>query len=222
MLKPRRKLSRRQIKQDKLVTYYLQATDFINRNSKLVLTGVIGFVVVVVLVTMILRSKHQANLAASGILAEAMLYYQMEDYDKAIPILEKVVKNYSGTRNAGLATFYLANCYYYKNNYRNAKKYYQKYFDDYHSMPLLSSSALAGIAACLETQGKFLEAAQYYHKSATKFSKLYNAPEYLFLAALCYSKVGKTNQAKTLLKKLIDNYPDAPNKTDAQLLLAYL
>ncbi len=222
MLKPKRRLTRREIKEDKLVTYAYKVTDFFNKNSKLV-TGVgIALVLVAIIAVMMVRSKKQAEQLASAKMAEAMIYYDQMNYDKAIPVLKEVIDKYDGTKSAGFATFYLANSYFNKKEYNKAIQYYQKYLDDYGDDDLMASSSLAGIASCLDAQGKTEAAAQKFEEAAKKYPKVYSAPDNLFNAALAYQKLGKKDQARRILEEIKKKYPNAYIKDDVEMLLAQL
>ncbi len=221
-MKAKRHLTRREIKEDKLVTYTYKVTDFINQNNKLVTGVVVGILVVAALVFFMMRSKTQANQMASSKLAEAMMYYESLNYDKAIPILKEVVDKYDGTHSAGFATFYLANSYYNKKDYKNALNYFNKYLKDYGDDDIMASASLAGIASCLDVQGKHLEAAKEFEKAAKKYSKVYSAPDNLFNAALCYQKAGKKEEARRVLEIIKEKYPKAYVLNDVELLLSQL
>ena len=221
-MKAKRRLTRREIKEDKLVTLTYKVTDFVNENNKLVTGVIVGVLVVAALIFFMARSKTQANQMASAKLAEAMMYYETLNYDKAIPILKDVIDKYDGTQSAGFATFYLANSYYNKKDYKDALTYFKKYLKDYGSDDLMASASIAGVASCLDAQGKDLEAAGEFEKAAKKYPKVYSAADNLFNAALCYQKAGKIDQAKRVLQLIKTKYPKAYVSNDVELLLSQL
>ena len=145
MLRPKRRLKRREIKEDKFVTFVARWTDFFNENGKYVVMGLGAVVLLVVIVYFMAVSKRDANLSASGGLLRATDFYNQNQYDAAIPILQNVVDSYSGTPNAGVAVYYLATSYYAKENYSEAKRNFKLYIDDYGDNPLFVSSANAGL-----------------------------------------------------------------------------
>ena len=222
MMKAKRRLTRREIKEDKLVTYTYKVTDFLNKNSKLV-TGVgVAIVLIAIVAVMMVRSKKQAEQLASAKMAEAMIYYDQMNYDKAIPLFKDVIDKYDGTKSAGFATFYLANSYFNKKEYDKAKTYYKKYLDDYGDDDLMASSSLAGIASCLDAQGKTEAAAQKFLEAAHKYPRVFSAPDNLFNAALAYQKLGQKDKARTILEEIRKKYPKAYIKDDVEMLLAKL
>lgn len=222
MLKPRRRLTKKQIKEDKLVTYYFKAIDFINYNSKIVFGALIGVIAIVALLYLYNWSKKNAEMSASLELTKAREELKSSQSEKAIDILRSMINNYSGTKSAGRGVFHLANVMYSQGNYAEAFNYYKKYIDDYDDDPILSSSSYSGMGACMEQQEEFLKAADYYKKGAQKYSKNFEAPQQLMAAARCYKLANNRAQAEKMYQNVIDKYPDSAQKRDAELYLSEL
>ncbi|MDQ7052706.1 MAG: hypothetical protein Q9P14_07395 [candidate division KSB1 bacterium] len=71
MLKAKRKIKKKEIKQDKFVTYYFKTLDFYNQYKKEVHYGLIGLVAIFVLGFYIVNSKKAAEQKAAVELARA-------------------------------------------------------------------------------------------------------------------------------------------------------
>ncbi len=222
MLQPKKKLKRKQIKEDKLMTNINNAINFFNENSKIITMALLGVVIVVVIGFFVIKSKRDANIAASGRLIMAIDQFHANNYDQAIPQLLDITQRFDGTENAGYACFYLANAYYAKGNYTEAKKYFNTYIDDYGDNKLFESAALAGIAACYAQEGNKEQAASYYQQAAKKNPELYTAADYLFSAAQNYVELNQKETAKQLLQKIVDDYSKSEKTNEAKLLLAQL
>ncbi len=222
MLKARKRITKRQIKEDKFVTFYFKTQDFIKRNMNKVLIGA-GAIVALILITMlILQSKRTAELSASVKLAEANSKLMRGELQPAIDILINMSEDYSGTRSAAHGVYLLAYSYYQKGEFENALKYFRKYLDDYGDDPILTSAAYSGLGASLEQLGRFQEAAQNYEKAALKYSNHFNAPQQLMDAARCYRLVNRYADAKRCYEKLIEKYPNSALKNEAEMFLAKL
>jgi TolA-binding protein len=141
---------------------------------------------------------------------------------QTIDILLNMSENYSGTKSASKAIYLLAYTYFQKGEYENAMTYFNKYLNDYADDPILSSAAYSGLGACLEQQGKFLEAARWYENGATKFADHYNAPQQFMNAGRCYKLDNRTADARKCYETVIEKYPDSGFKGDAELFLAEL
>ncbi len=227
MLKPKKKLTRREIKQDKLVTTYFKVYDRIYESRRAVFTviGIIALVLVIYLLyTNNLRSENQQAMTQLG---RVFPLYDEGDYAKAISGipernifgLEDIVRNYGGTETGNLASFYLANSYYHLGD--NDKSY--EYFDRFRSRdPLLRASALAGKAAIHETRGEHSQAAELFEQAALRFGKTAITPENLKHAGRNYFQAGSATKAIEVLEKLKEEYPESAHARDVDLLLAQI
>lgn len=219
MLKPKKRLTKRQLKEDKLVTYYFKVTDYIHENRRTLGTAIgVAALVIVGLVVFISNTRQKESEAAVQF-AQARVKYAEQDYQAAIDLLRNLVDNYGGTDKARLGQFYLANAYYEQGNYEAAEKYYRAFLDD-GGDKLLESSALAGVAACLEQKGAYAEAADYYQQAAEKYDDVVLAPHHLYDAARCYELAGNQTAAQKVLRRILEEYPDSGIKNEAELLLA--
>jgi TolA-binding protein len=220
MLKPKKKLTRREMKQDKLVTAWFKVYDYLERHTREIFYVIVGITVVAAAIFFLQRSKAQAEQDASAEFARAKSGYAKQSYAAAIDILKNVVSNYSGTKSAGLATIYLANAYMQTKDYANAETYYQKYLDDDDSDPILSMAAAAGLAATHEERGNYAQAAKFYEDAANEHDNSYKAPQLLMNAGRCFKLAGEPAGARRVLQKLIDKYQKSDLVDEAKLLLA--
>ncbi len=222
MLKPAKRLTKKQIKEDKLVTTYFRAMDYIKQNQKIVTIGVAAVVIITSLLILFARSKRNAEKYAAVELTKARVAIQQNNIDSATDILTSLVNNYSGTRNAGRAVYYLGNINYGKGDYDAALSYFENYIDDYKDNDILTSSAYSGLAACHEQRGNYLEAAKIYESAVDKFPKHFEAPEQLMSAARCYRLANVKNKAQEMYQRIIDHYPDSDFKKDAEIYASML
>ena len=120
MLKPRKRLTKREIKEDPLVTKYIQVKQFWLNHSKefSIIFGVITVVVIVGFLMM--RSKKSAEIKANSKLVIPEMYYHFNNYEQSMPELKTIIDQYPGTHSAGMAVFFLANAYYYQGEYDEA------------------------------------------------------------------------------------------------------
>ena len=219
MLKAPKKLTKRQIKEDKFVTFYLQAQDYLNQHARNILMGT-GVVVILIVASVIFsKTRAQKEQSSSVELTKGRIEYSTGNYSAAIDILKNLIDVYGNTTSGKAGIFYLADAYFQSGNYVNAEKYFQKYLDEADN-DILSPSAMSGLAACFEQEGNYEMAAQKYRESADKYSKGFQAPENYYNAARCYKLAGNVAEAKILLEKLIDQYPNSTYKNKAEISLA--
>ena len=221
MLKPRKRLTKRQIKEDKFVTFTLKAQDYLVENSRKILSA--AGVVVALIVAVFIYSQKQATKEENAVvdLKKAKINYFAKNYDSAINILKNQVDNFGGTKSSKEGTFFLASAYYETRNYVQAENYFRQFLksgDD----PILKVSAMAGVAACLEERKNYNEAAKMYREAAEKYSNSFSAPQNLYDAARCYVLAEQKDKAREVLNKLIADYSSSNIKNNAEVLLAEL
>jgi len=222
MLKPHKKITKRQIKEDPLVTYYFKTLDFMREHAQKFYIGTIAVLVLIFLSIMFAKSKRNAELNASEALTKANYELSQNKTQEAIDILLNMVDNYSGTKSAAKGVYLLGKAYYEKGSYEKAQMYFQRYIDDYGDDPILIGGAYSGLGASLEQQDKFLEAAQIYEKGAKKLANNFLAPRLWMKAGRCYQRANEISKAKACYKTVIDKYAESELKTDAELYLAKL
>ncbi|MCH7827295.1 MAG: hypothetical protein IIC75_04885, partial [Bacteroidetes bacterium] len=135
MLKKKKKLTKKTIKEDKLVTSFNNALAFIDEyRSKIMLYGGIVLVTVVLIIFFVNRNI-QLNQQAGLVLSRMVTIYDSGSYLEAINGkpgtklvgLKKIVEDYSGTKNGETAKIYLANSYNFLGKYDEAFKYFKDY-----------------------------------------------------------------------------------------------
>lgn len=211
MLAKKKKLSKKEIKEDKLVTTFYEAKSFYDENQT-VIFSVVGIIVAIVLVAVLYTSKvDESNLSASVELTRVINTYNSGLYLQAIDGkagtqeigLAKIVDEYGGSEQGELARIYLANAYYYTEQYDKAMEAY----DDYSgSDNLMVASALAGIAGCYENEKDYESAAKYFSKAANVSKYVPSNPNYLLNAGINYLKIKNKSEAKNVLKRVKKDY----------------
>ena len=135
MLQKKKKLSRKEIKQDKLIDFFHNAEMYFEKYKNKIFTYAAVLVVVAAAVYFYLNQKSENNEKAGLELSRIMSFYDQGAYLEAIEGkqgsniigLKKIVEEYDGTENGETAKIYLANCYSYLGNYDEAIKYYEDY-----------------------------------------------------------------------------------------------
>jgi TolA-binding protein len=219
MLKPYKKISKRELKEDKFVTLTIQVKEYLEKNGKMLMYAGLAVVVIIFLVSFFIRSKKQANVTANELLGKASFSFSQGNESGGETQLKELIQNYDGVTAAGQGCYLLAKYYWQKDDFTNAKIYFKQYLDDYAEDPLLSSGAHAGFADCLYQEGNLEEAARHYENAARVDKNLPMAPSYLFSAAKCFIELNDLTKAKGLAAEIIENYEDSEYKSRAEYLL---
>ena len=225
MLEKRKKISKKQIKEDKLVTSYYQAISFFQEYQAKILIGA-GIVAVIIVAVILWNNQRSSNnLKAAELLSKVIPLYDAGSYKEAIEGqkaanitgLKEIVDKYGSSEQGEVAKIYLANSYSLMGNDEAAFKAYDEFSG---SIPVFKASALAGKAAYMETKKEYEKAAGLY-KDAAKASKTNPSnPEYLMKAGIDLLNIGKKDEAKTLFESIKKEYKTSPvvNELDRYLV----
>ncbi len=225
MLKPNKKLTKKEIKQDKLLTAYANVTSWYELNKKYVSYGITALVVLIVATVIFVNNRRANNEKAATELGKVFTIYDNAANDprqfkvaidgqpeRGIMGLKTIVDNYGSTEAGEHARYYLANAYMNIGQYDEAIRQ----FDSFSSgNKLLTSSAYAGLGRCYEAKGDFSKAASSYEKAAKSDVDPSVTPDYLNSAARCYGQSGDKEKAISLLKRLKKEYPQSNAARDA-------
>ncbi len=219
MLKPQKKLTKKELKEDKFVETAMKTRAYIEDNIKQV-SIITGVVFGAFLLIMVYNYVHSATVAESAtLLGEAQLEYQNMNYTKATALLNRLSEEYPGTDAADQGLFLMGNLYFQQGKIDLAAKQFKNFIDSYNGSDILMASGYAGYAACLEAQNKSKEAAEYYVKAQKANPEFVEASNYLYLAALNYITVNDYQSAETLLRQIVEDYPEAQRMQDAEAQL---
>ncbi len=222
MLNPRKKMTKKEIKEDKFVEVALSAKAYVEENYKrvsIIVVSVFG----IILLLMVWNYMHKQNIEkSSALLGQAQLEYQNLNYSKAKEFIIKLMEEYPGTDAGDQGTFLYANLLYQEKKYSEAMEFYQQFIDSYSGSNILIASGLAGYAACLEQKKNYEEAAEYYIRAQKKAKDFIEADDYLYLAGLNYTAANDYYKAREAFQKIVDDYKSSDHQTDAKAKLIIL
>ncbi len=227
MLKKKKKLSRKKIKEDKLISLYYKSYKYFDANkSKLIGYG-IGILIVAAAVVFYINNRVADNQTAGVELSQMINYYDNGSYLEAIEGkvgtnivgLKKIVEKYGGTEKGEIAKIYLANSYNRLGNYDEALKYYEDYDGD---IAMYKATALAGEAGIYADKKQYLKAANLYKETASITKNNVLNPDYLMQAGINYLAVNLIKEAKQVFQKIREDYPSSPEARNLTQYLALL
>lgn len=227
MLTKKKKLSRKEIKEDKLVSTYYKVYGYFQENSSRLLTYVGVLIVIALAVIYYINHKKEQNQEAGLALSKVIDAYSQGAYLEAIEGkagtdntgLKKIVEQYSGTENSETAKIYLANSYNNLGKLDEAFKYYDSYSGD---IPMLKAAALAGQAGYYAYKNEFEKAGELYREAAHVSKFNVDNPDYLLKAAINYISAGKDSDAKELLNTIKNDYKTSQASKEVDRYLALI
>lgn len=225
MLTKKKKLSRKEIKEDKLVETYYKTLSFFEDNKQRVLLYAGVLAAVIVGVYFYSNYQKENNIRAGEQLARIMQIYDAGNYLEAIEGrqgtdivgLKQIVEEYGGTENGETAKIYLANSYNFLGKFDEALNFYKDYSGD---NDLLEAAALAGEAGIYASTDEHEKAADLYRKASQVFRENVNNSEYLLKAAVNYIEAGDNEEAKNLLERIKEDYTGTTAFREADKYLA--
>jgi len=214
MLRPKKKISRRELKEDALITWYVRLRTLYDTNRRAVSIAITALVVAVGALLLYMKTRADNNENAITALGSIFEMYDAGQYQTAIDGvpernlkgLKSIVDNYGNSATGDLARFYLANAYYQLGRYDEALKAY----DD------------SGLGACEEAKGEYGKAAAQFEKAATQYPSDASAAEYLNDAARDYAQAGEKEKAIDLYRRIKKNYPTSAFARDADRFITQL
>ena len=227
MLQPKRKITKKEMKEDALITTYVRATTFYEDNKKNINIGVTTLIVIVAALFIYTKTRNADNEKATTELAKVYSYYDNAQYqiaidgvrERNIPGLTSIVDNYGSTHAGNMAKLYLADCYFNLRKFNDALKEYEDFSPDGE---LLTVTRYAGMGSCYETMGKYKDAATNFEKAASKYSSDVSAAENFNAAARNYAAAGEKEQALELYRKIKRSYPTTSFAREADRYIAEL
>ncbi|MDB4902926.1 MAG: hypothetical protein JWQ63_2207 [Mucilaginibacter sp.] len=191
-----------------------QTGKFVRENQKSLLF--IGAAIVAMIVIYFAYQKFYIGpreIVASNQMHVAQDFWDKKDWDKAIngdagyPGFEKIIGDYSNTKAANLAYFYLGTAYLNKGEFRKAIDNLTNYRGD---DSMVAAEAYGNTADAYVELKDYDKAGTYFKKAADKAKNKFLTPLYLKKLGLVYEAQNDYKGADEAYKKIKSEYPDSP------------
>jgi outer membrane protein assembly factor BamD (BamD/ComL family) len=216
----KRRLSKKQLKQDKFVSTTFELARFFQENLRKTVIYLIAVAVVVGAVLYYLDYRSHKEMRAARLLWSGQVDYDSQNYPLAISDLEKVRKDFTGTKIGDEAMYMLAEAYYQEKKYKEAEDALKEFDAEYDTRSPMSYQAHELLGCILEDQNSFVEAAAAYIRASESARFDYQRVKARLDAARAYSMADDTQKALEECRFILDNYPDAQEAGEAALLKA--
>jgi len=189
------KLTKRQIKEDPLVTAAFHGTQIWEQHGTRILVGLGAAVLLVLLVFFVARTRAQAEERASADLFRAELSVGQNDFATANQMLKEIVDSSPGTNAARTAMLYLGDTAMGQGKPAEAVSWYRRALAKAGHDPVAQKAAVHGLAAALEDHGDFAEAALNYGALAKLGTNDNDRGRAMLQEARCLAKAGQSKKA---------------------------
>jgi tetratricopeptide (TPR) repeat protein len=214
------KMTRRELREDPVLTAITETSEWFQENLRQVLIGV-GAVVVVVVLVLVWQAQGRRN---EGLASAALLRadYQMNvgDMNGAMASFKEIQTKYAGTPSARRALRDEGDANFVAGRYADAQRLYRTYLDKAGSKGIEGRAGLSGIAACLEQQHKFEQAAEAYEKVAAMPDGGEMTTLALWAEARCWTAANKFDQAGAVYQRIVSEHRASRYVPAARMALA--
>ena len=130
MLKPSRKILRKEIKKDPLLDYLEKLENGFEENRKTIINILIFFVAIIIIGSIYINNQNKIELESSSAFGAALVAYSNSDYDNAKFQFESISSNYEGTENENFSNYYLGRIAYELGKFDEAKFLLNDFLDN--------------------------------------------------------------------------------------------
>jgi outer membrane protein assembly factor BamD (BamD/ComL family) len=208
MLKPRKKLTRQEIKQDRFVTWVVRAGAVAQERAKQWVMALGAVVVALILVVSVRQHLKDRSREAQDLLGQAQSDERAgAAFDQIAPLYQRVIDKYGNTSSAAQARIRLAEAKLAAGDTQGARLVFDQYLRKHKTQdPLLYYAAWTGVGACLENDAKYAEAAAHYLRFAERYPKSPYAPQALLDSARSFELAGDAQRARETLQLILDKH----------------
>lgn len=215
--------SRKELREDRMVTLYAKAWLFYEENRMLVYGALAGLVVLAAAVAGYFVYMNQQQAEAERLLADVVRTYEQGSYRAALdgtgtgPGLLAIADDYGRTRAGNLATYYAADALYRLGEHDRALELFADYDE---SEDFIGAGALAAQATIYESRAEYTRAAELYREAAMQFESALTTPQYLLQAGRAHEEAGDYEAALRTYEQIEREYADADAAQDIGRYLA--
>ncbi len=208
-----------ELEHDAFVEGALKGAEFVNRN-KLPLTIALVVLLALAFAGAYFVRNHQLNESRAQVLMNrGVMLYGEGEFDAASTWFERVTSEYAGTSAGEEAAYYTAALALRKGELEQARTAFEAFIAKGSANGFLLAAAHGGVAATFEREGNWKSAAEAWQKAAnTRSEQNFNQAQQLFNAALCWEKAGEAAKAKSLVDRLLEEYPTSSLKSRAEVV----
>jgi len=130
MLKPQRKITRKEIKRDPFLETIDKIEYNFEQNKKTYLKIALGIIAVIIFVNFLLNKQSQKDFDSNSALGIALVAFDNEDYENAKFQFETILLDFSGTNSSNIANYYLGKISFENNELIKAESYLNEYLNN--------------------------------------------------------------------------------------------
>jgi len=205
-LSPEKRITKQQMKEDKLVNTAFKASEYIQQNRNIFIGGAVAIAAIIAIIYYINYSIQKKSYDAEILFGKAQLSMAMRQPALAINQYNTIIDEYESTISADRACYNLGKVYFDQNNCDSAIFYFDKYINEYGKTARLLVAAHVGAANCFEQQNNFEKAGDYYFSAAELSMDDDYSPGYYMAAGRAFNNAKQFDKAQNSYQQIVDNY----------------
>ena len=203
MLKPKRKISKQEIKKDPFLEFINSAQQWLQINKKVLYQIAFGIVAVILIIYFVSNRRGNSTIESEGLLGKALLAQDMGDLENAKFQLQTLVDDFNGTQAGIEGNYYLGNLAFDGNEIEQAEEYYSNYVAKAKN-PILLTTAYKSLAEIALSNDNVILAEKLLKKGSSAAENTVYHDEMLLLLADRQIKNGDIDNAKKIVDKILD------------------
>lgn len=220
-----RRLTKKQLKQDRFLEAVFTAWAYARDNMAIVVGGALALIALIVLGVRVggtVAGAPQGDPEAERALSAARMQFLQGQPDAGAAALEQVRQRYGSSPVGREASLLLANSLYEAGQFAQALTVFQEYLRKPLHDDLTRDNARLAIAACREETGDLPGAMQAYEEVWGTAANPALRAQAAMSAARCALAQGQPDRAADLYESVAERYPDSPEAETAKFRLLEL
>ena len=220
MLKPRRKIIKKELKKDPYIEFLSKAKSNVDENKILYTRLVLGTVAIIVALLFFTNNLQKSKDAGAESLGKALVTLASGDLDNATLQFEFVADEYDNNESGTLAKYYLARAHFNEKDYLAAYSYLNEISDANFKLVQFPVSIYKMLGFIALEDGDQAAAMDYYEQALDK-SKIAQQEQSITLdLADVLLKMGDFSRSQELVQKVLDEAaPRSPVNSRAEELI---
>ena len=220
MLKPRRKIIKKELKKDPYIDFLSRTKNNVDENKKLYTRLVLGTVVIIVVFLFFRNNSQNSKDAGAESLGKALVTLASGDLDNATLQFEFIADEYDNNEAGTLAKYYLARAHFNDKDYLAAYSYLNQIANENFKLAQFPVSIYKMLGFIALEDGDQAAAMDYYEQALEK-SKIVQQEQSITLdLADVLLKMGDFGRSLELVQKVLDEAdPRTPVNNRAEELI---
>ena len=204
MLKPRRKIIKKELKKDPYIEFLAKSKNNVDKNRTLYMRWALGVVAVIVAVAFFSNNLQKSKDAAAESLGKALVTLASGDVDNATLQFEFVADEYDNNESGNLAKYYLARSHFNDKDYLAASSYLNEIADASFKLTQFPLSIYKMLALIALEDGDQAAAVDHYEQALAKAEVTQQEQNIVLDLADVLLTMGDFGRSLELVQKVLD------------------